>query len=222
MRTKLTVVTALAGSLLATCLVSESAKAMSVPVLRGGATPGIVTLVGRGGGRGGVGRVGVGRGVRCRASLWRCRCRASLWRCRCRALRRRCWCPALRCRCWCRALLWRTLLPWRISLLERRGLRRQPRILVREPPVREPWVREPRVREPWVREPWVREPRVRAPRALALVASRREGPILHRLSDDYRWEEWSPRDTGRNLLSRRALLNPSRLIDAKEMSALGH
>ena len=59
-------------------------------------------------------------------------------------------------------------------------------------------------------------------RALALVASRREGPILHRLSDDYRWEEWSPRDTGRNLLSRRALLNPSRLIDAKEMSALGH
>ena len=62
MRTKLTVVTALAGSLLATCLVSELAKAMSVPVLRGGATPGIVTLVGRGGGRGGVGRVGVGRG----------------------------------------------------------------------------------------------------------------------------------------------------------------
>ena len=62
MRTKLTVVTALAGSLLATCLVSESAKAMSVPVLRGGATPGIVTLVGRGGGRGGVGRVGVGVG----------------------------------------------------------------------------------------------------------------------------------------------------------------
>ena len=59
MRTKLTVVTALAGSLLATCLVSESAKAMSVPVLRGGATPGIVTLVGRGGGRGGVGRCAV-------------------------------------------------------------------------------------------------------------------------------------------------------------------
>ena len=62
MRTKLTVVTALAGTLLATCLVSESAKAMSVPVLRGGATPGIVTLVGRGGGRGGVGRGGVGSG----------------------------------------------------------------------------------------------------------------------------------------------------------------
>ena len=55
MRTKLTVVTALAGTLLATCLVSESAKATSLPVLRGVATPGIVTLVGRGG------RVGVGR-----------------------------------------------------------------------------------------------------------------------------------------------------------------
>ena len=49
MRTKLTVVTALAGTLLATCLVSESAKAISLPVLRGDATPGIVTLVGRGG-----------------------------------------------------------------------------------------------------------------------------------------------------------------------------
>ena len=65
MRTKLTLVTALAGTLLATCLVSESAKATPVPVLRGEATPGIVTLVGRGGrvgvGRVGVGRVGVGR-----------------------------------------------------------------------------------------------------------------------------------------------------------------
>ena len=65
MRTKLTLVTALAGTLLATCLVSGSAQATSVPVLRGDATPGIVTLVGRGGGRGGVGRhyggVGVGR-----------------------------------------------------------------------------------------------------------------------------------------------------------------
>ena len=50
----------------------------------------------------------------------------------------------------------------------------------------------------------------------------KRGADLHRLSDDYRWEEWFPRDTGRNLLSRRALLNPSRLIDAKEMSALGH
>ena len=49
MRTKLTGVTALAGTLLATCLVSESAKATSVPVLRGVAAPGIVTLVGRGG-----------------------------------------------------------------------------------------------------------------------------------------------------------------------------
>ena len=64
MRTKLTVVTALASTLLATCLVSESAKATSLPVLRDTAAPGIVTLVGRGGGRVGVGRggVGVGRG----------------------------------------------------------------------------------------------------------------------------------------------------------------
>ena len=65
MRTKLTVVTAMAGTLLATCLVSGSAQATSVPVLRGAATPGIVTLAGRGGGRVGVGRhyggVGVGR-----------------------------------------------------------------------------------------------------------------------------------------------------------------
>src|SRR5690242_453065 len=65
MRIKLTVVTALAGTLLATCLVSGPAKATSMPVLRGVATPGIVTLVGRGGrvgvGRVGVGRVGVGR-----------------------------------------------------------------------------------------------------------------------------------------------------------------
>ena len=51
MSTKLTVVTALAGTLLATCLVSGSAQATSVPVLKGDATPGIVTLVGRGGGR---------------------------------------------------------------------------------------------------------------------------------------------------------------------------
>ena len=119
MRTKLIVVTALAGTLLATCLVSKSAKATSVPVLRGVATPGIVTLVGRG--RVGVGRVGVGVGrrLRCWCPAWRCRCRAL--RCWCRALW--CWCPALRCRCRCWALLWRTLLPWRISLLERHGLR---------------------------------------------------------------------------------------------------
>ena len=57
MRTKLTVVTAMAGTLLATCLVSGSAQATSVPVLRGAATPGIVTLAGRGGGA-----------CRCRAS----------------------------------------------------------------------------------------------------------------------------------------------------------
>ena len=55
MRTKLTVVTALAGTLLATCLVLGSAQATSLPVLKGDATPGIVTLVGRGGGHGGGG-----------------------------------------------------------------------------------------------------------------------------------------------------------------------
>ena len=36
--------TALAGTLLATCLVSRSAPATSLPVLKGDATPGIVTL----------------------------------------------------------------------------------------------------------------------------------------------------------------------------------
>jgi hypothetical protein len=61
MRTKLTVVTAVVGALLATCLVSGPAKATSMPVLRGVATPGIITLVGRGG-RVGVGRGGVGVG----------------------------------------------------------------------------------------------------------------------------------------------------------------
>ena len=58
MLTRLTVATALAGTLLSTCLVSGSAQASSVPVLKGDATPGIVTLVGRGGdgdGRGGGG-----------------------------------------------------------------------------------------------------------------------------------------------------------------------
>jgi len=53
MMTRLTVATALAGTLLSTCLVSGSAQATSVPVLKGDATPGIVTLVGRGGGGGG-------------------------------------------------------------------------------------------------------------------------------------------------------------------------
>ena len=52
MMTRLTVATALAGTLLATCLVSGSAQATPVPVLKGDATPGIVTLVGRGGGGG--------------------------------------------------------------------------------------------------------------------------------------------------------------------------
>ena len=61
MRTKPTVVTALAGTLLATCLVSGSAQATSVPVLKGDATPGIVTLVGGHGGGGGWGGGGVGK-----------------------------------------------------------------------------------------------------------------------------------------------------------------
>ena len=55
MRTKLSVAIALAGTLLATCLVSGSAKATSVPVLKVEGSSGIVTLVGRGG-RGGGGR----------------------------------------------------------------------------------------------------------------------------------------------------------------------
>ena len=63
MRTRLTVATALASTLLATCLVSGSAQATPVPVLKGDATPGIVTLVGRGGGGGkGHARGGGGRG----------------------------------------------------------------------------------------------------------------------------------------------------------------
>ena len=68
MRTRLTVATALASTLLATCLVSGSAQATPVPVLKGDATPGIVTLVGRGGGggkghaRGGGGRSHANRG----------------------------------------------------------------------------------------------------------------------------------------------------------------
>ena len=55
MRTKLSVAIALAGTLLATCLVSGSAKATSVPVLKVEGSSAIVTLVGRGG-RGGGGR----------------------------------------------------------------------------------------------------------------------------------------------------------------------
>ena len=58
MRTKLTVVTALAGTLLATCLVSASAQATSLPVLKGGAAPGVVTLVGHGGFGGHGGGIG--------------------------------------------------------------------------------------------------------------------------------------------------------------------
>jgi hypothetical protein len=62
MSTKLTVAAALAGTLLATCLVAGSAQATSVPVLKGDATPGIVTLVGHGGGGGhGVNRYAYNR-----------------------------------------------------------------------------------------------------------------------------------------------------------------
>jgi hypothetical protein len=62
MSTKLTVATALAGTLLATCLVSGSAQATSLPVLKGDVTPGVVTLVGKGGGRGGGGGGGMKSG----------------------------------------------------------------------------------------------------------------------------------------------------------------
>ena len=82
MRTKLTVATALAGTLLATCLVSGSAQATSLPVLKSDATPGIVTLVGRGGGHGGGTVAAVARHAR-RWRWWqalrRWRWRASLW-----------------------------------------------------------------------------------------------------------------------------------------------
>ena len=53
MRTKLTVARALAGTLLTTCLVSGSAQATSLPVLKGDATPRVVMLVGGHGGGGG-------------------------------------------------------------------------------------------------------------------------------------------------------------------------
>lgn len=49
MRTKLTVATAIAGSMLATCLVWGSAQATSAPLLKSQVTPGMVTLVGHGG-----------------------------------------------------------------------------------------------------------------------------------------------------------------------------
>jgi hypothetical protein len=62
MKTELTVATALASMLLATCLVSGSAQATSLPVLKGDATPGIVTLVGHGHGGGHGGGWGHGGG----------------------------------------------------------------------------------------------------------------------------------------------------------------
>jgi hypothetical protein len=62
MRTKLTVATAIAGGMLVTCLVSGSAQATSVPLLKSDAAPGIVTLVGKGGGHGGGHSGGYSRG----------------------------------------------------------------------------------------------------------------------------------------------------------------
>ena len=60
MKIELSVAVAFAGTLLATCFVSGSAQATSVPVLKSDA--GMVTLVGRGGGRGGGGGMGRGGG----------------------------------------------------------------------------------------------------------------------------------------------------------------
>jgi hypothetical protein len=62
MRTKLAVATALAGTLLATCLVSGSAQATSVPVLKSDAS--MVTLVRKGGGGGHGGFKGHGGGFK--------------------------------------------------------------------------------------------------------------------------------------------------------------
>jgi hypothetical protein len=55
MTIRLGVATALAGTLIATCFVSGSAQATSMPVLKGDATPDIVTLVKHGGGHHGGG-----------------------------------------------------------------------------------------------------------------------------------------------------------------------
>jgi hypothetical protein len=59
MRTKLTVATALAGTVLATCLITGSAQATSLPVLKSDANPGMVTLIGKKGGGGGGGGHGM-------------------------------------------------------------------------------------------------------------------------------------------------------------------
>ena len=53
MKTKLSVAAAIAGTLLATCVVSGPAQATSVPVLKSEPTADIVTLVGKKGGGGG-------------------------------------------------------------------------------------------------------------------------------------------------------------------------
>jgi hypothetical protein len=62
MKTNLTVATTFAGALLATCLLSGSAQATSVPVLKSDATHGMVTLIGKGRGGGGGGGHGLSRG----------------------------------------------------------------------------------------------------------------------------------------------------------------
>jgi hypothetical protein len=63
MRTKLTVAAAAVAALLATSLVSGSAQATSLPVLKSNANQNDLTLVGKGGGRGGGGGFkGGGRG----------------------------------------------------------------------------------------------------------------------------------------------------------------
>jgi hypothetical protein len=75
MRTKLSVAAALGGTLIATCLVSGSAQATSLSVLKGDATPGIVTLVGKGRGgsmsRGSMSRGSMSRGSMSRGSISR-------------------------------------------------------------------------------------------------------------------------------------------------------
>ena len=50
MKTRLLVTIAFTGTLLATCLVSGSAQATSLPVMKGEAPPSIVTLIGEKGG----------------------------------------------------------------------------------------------------------------------------------------------------------------------------
>ena len=59
---RLGMATTIACTLIVTWLASGSAQAASMPVLKGDAPPGLVTLIGRGGGRGGGGKHAGGRG----------------------------------------------------------------------------------------------------------------------------------------------------------------